>query len=375
VGVVGASARAAVHSLARAGFAAWAVDLFSDRDLARVAPCVSCSFADYPAALPRLAEQSPPGPVLYTGGLENHPHIVAELAVKRELWGNPPAVLEAIRDPWQLFPALTAVGFTVPALVPHGSPCPAVGRWLRKPLRSSAGLGIRFANPGEAASPAHFFQEFIDGTPMSALYVDAKLFGITEQLIGESWLHAKPFSYCGSIGPLELPLKIRGLISHIGFVLAKERGLSGVWNIDFVLQDKWPYTIEVNPRYSASVEVLEHALGLAVYLASGGRQPPEVRTQGANAPPSPGLITVAKAIYYAPRDIIFPAAGPWDADLAGTFEPQRLPAFADIPIPGAIIPAGYPVLTMFAPGSSPVECRERLQFRAAELDRLTEHTP
>ena len=39
VGVVGASARAAVHSLGRAGFATWAVDLFADRDLARVAPC------------------------------------------------------------------------------------------------------------------------------------------------------------------------------------------------------------------------------------------------------------------------------------------------------------------------------------------------
>ena len=31
IGVVGASARAAAMSLARAGFAAWAVDLFADR--------------------------------------------------------------------------------------------------------------------------------------------------------------------------------------------------------------------------------------------------------------------------------------------------------------------------------------------------------
>ena len=33
--MVGASARAAVHSLLRAGYSAWAVDLFGDRDLKR----------------------------------------------------------------------------------------------------------------------------------------------------------------------------------------------------------------------------------------------------------------------------------------------------------------------------------------------------
>ena len=145
IGVVGASARAAVHSLARAGLSAWAVDLFGDRDLARVAPCAVCSFVDYPAALPRLAAEFPPGPVLYTGGLENHPTVVAELAATRKLWGNTPDVLERVRDPFRLFPALAAAGFTVPRLIPAGEPCPTDGRWVRKPLRSAAGLGIRFA--------------------------------------------------------------------------------------------------------------------------------------------------------------------------------------------------------------------------------------
>src|SRR5207237_753914 len=170
VGVVGAIARAAVHSLARAGFAAWAVDLFADRDLARVVPCAVCPTDAYPAALPELAEQFPPGPVLYTGGLENHPAVVARLAASRDLWGNPPAVFEAVRDPHRLFPALAAAGFAAPALMPPDSPCPN-GRWLRKPLRSSAGHGIRTATPDEPATATHYFQEFIDGIPMSALFV------------------------------------------------------------------------------------------------------------------------------------------------------------------------------------------------------------
>ena len=138
VGVVGASARAAVHSLARAGYSAWAVDQFADRDLTRMAACALCPPGSYPDALPELAAQFPPGPVLYTGSLENHPHVVTELAARRELWGNPPDVLTQVRNPFALLPALAACGFAVPRLIPPGEPCPCDGRWLRKPLRSAA---------------------------------------------------------------------------------------------------------------------------------------------------------------------------------------------------------------------------------------------
>ena len=96
VGVVGASARAAVMSLARAGYAAWTVDLFADRDLKRIAPCVRCPLAEFPEAIPELADRFPPGPVLYTGGLENYPDVVAELAMRRPLWGNGPDVLRRV---------------------------------------------------------------------------------------------------------------------------------------------------------------------------------------------------------------------------------------------------------------------------------------
>jgi predicted ATP-grasp superfamily ATP-dependent carboligase len=66
----------------------------------------------------------------------------------------------------------------------------------------------------------------------------------------------------------------------------------------------------------------------------------------------------------------FPASGPWDVDLAGQFDPWRRPSFADIPHAGAVIDASWPVLTILERGSSRAEVRERLQSRAAELDRL-----
>lgn len=357
-GVVGSSARAAVHSLARAGFSAWAVDQFGDRDLSRVADYAVCPPGAYPDAIPALAAKFPPGPVLYTGGLENYPHVVSELAAWREIWGNPPDVLAPVRDPFTLFPALATSGFAVPRLVPRTDPCPAEGRWVRKPLRSGGGVGIRFARPGEPASPHYYFQEFIDGTPMSALYGGTTLLGVTEQLIGEPWLHAEPFAYCGNIAiPAILELE-RPRLWDLGLRVLFRFDVSAHKGIDYIERDGEIFPLEVNPRYTASVEVIEHATGCSVFQ------------QWVPSANGPGLGNVGKAVYYAPHDFTFPQSGPWDADLGGTFDPWKLPTFADIPEPGAAIAEGHPVLTFFATGSTPAEVRERLQSRAAELDQL-----
>jgi predicted ATP-grasp superfamily ATP-dependent carboligase len=127
--------------------------------------------------------------------------------------------------------------------------------------------------------------------------------------------------------------------------LAKDFHLESMFGIDFILQEERIWVLEVNPRYPASLEVLELA--------------------GMTASP-----VVAKAIYFAPHPLRYPASGPWDADLAVPFDPWHVPDFADIPEPGELIEAGSPVLTFFASGSNPDDCRERLQSRAGELDIL-----
>src|SRR5262249_6268277 len=147
-----------------------------------------------------------------------------------------------------------------------------------KPLHSAGGLGIRRAHPGEAPSPHHYFQEFIDGTPMSVLYCGTTLLGVTQQLVGEPWLHAKPFAYCGNIGPLDTPPP----------ALATRADLCGVWGIDFISHDGVPHVLEVNPRYTASAEVLEHGTGAGVFAQRPN--PPTLFPEGKgvnarNAPP------------------------------------------------------------------------------------------
>lgn len=360
VGVVGASARAAAHSLARAGRTAWAVDLFGDRDLTRIAPGVVCPIDRYPGALPALAAQLPPGPLVYTGGLENHPNVIAELAATRPLWGNPPHVIARVRDPHTLAETLEDGGFAVPRVLPARAVCPSAGRWLVKAKRSSGGVGVRWAAPGQPVDSGHYLQEFVPGAPMSAVFVGdgtrTDLFGVTEQIIGAPWLHARPFGYAGNIGPVALAPELQSELIRLGEWLTSAFGLVGVYGVDFILHEGRALVIEVNPRYTASIEVIEHATHRGIW-ADRGSCVPEVQVVG-------------KAIYHTGHRIPFPLVGPWDGDLAGDFDPWRLPAFADIPGVGSIIEPGWPVLTILAGGSSTMLVRDRLQSRAAELDAL-----
>ncbi|MBN9517397.1 ATP-grasp domain-containing protein [bacterium] len=381
VTVVGATARAAAHSLARAGYAARAADLFADRDLTRFHTTARCPFETYPDALPALTESFPPGPVVYTGGLENHPRVVAELAARRPLWGNPPAVLEIVRDPF--FPACawpyTDRPVRCPAVLTTDA-APKDRGWVQKPRRGAGGDGVRPYHPA-ALPPAPetlYLQQFVAGSPMSALFSavggEAFLLGVTEQLVGEPWLHAPPFRYAGNVTAPELPGTVASALGAFGAALVRAGGLVGLFGVDFVFDGRVAWPVEINPRYPASAEVIEHATGRAVMTdhaagcgAADGDRP--VRR-------NPRYRVVGKAVYYAPHRITFPAAGPWD-DWERPFDPWTLPAFADVPDPGGTVEPGWPVLTMLEGGSTPAAVRGRLQSRAADLDRLfaEDHTP
>ena len=98
--IVGASVRAAAESASRAGFQPFAIDLFNDVDLKRIAKCRLST--NYPYDLPALAADFPPMPMLYTGALENYPDIITELSKTHNLLGNTAERIQKLRDPIQL---------------------------------------------------------------------------------------------------------------------------------------------------------------------------------------------------------------------------------------------------------------------------------
>ena len=355
----------------RAGLRPWCAELFGDLDLRARCPVTTVMPEDYPAGFAHIANQAPPGPWIYTGALENRPGLVRRLARRRVLWGNDAPVLAAARSPDVVEKILRDTGLPCPAVSFPGSALPFDGHWLIKPRRGSGGGGIQFLT-GKPLSPCKrsiYYQEYIEGEPCAAIYVSdgavTHFLGVTRQLVGESWLHAAPFHYCGSIGPLPLPPPLREALERLGTVLARSCRLLGMFGIDCVLRDGIPWPVEVNPRYTASVEVLEYAIGFRAlewqrYVFERGVQPPPMTSNLSNF--------VGKAILFAKEPLVFPADGPWHATLQSLQPVHELPRFADIPPGRQQIRVSRPVLTFFASGSSIAACQEDLQRIAADLD-------
>ncbi len=365
--IVGASARAAAFSALRAGLQPRCVDLFADLDLQR--RCTVARLDDpYPEGFLRFLESGQSGSWMYAGGLENWPSVVERGARYRTLWGNGASSLSRARDPAFVAAILQSKNLPVPALFaepPHNR------RWLHKPRRGASGAGIRFGISEDSSNRENYLQEFIEGEPLALLFLGdgrmARFLGMTRQLVGKSWLHTSPFHYCGNIGPLDTGAIHSPSVEELGRAIASECSLTGIFGIDGILRDGVFFSVEVNPRYTASVEVLEYATGSTLladhaYVYTHSRLPPP-------PPASTRRRIVGKAILFARDDLIFPDEGPWKSELDVPKPVQEMPGFADIPSAGERIESGKPILTVFASADSPSACEEKLQQIAGDLDR------
>jgi len=377
--IVGASVRSAAHSAVRAGLQPICADCFADKDLQTVADARPVE--NYPDDLPRLAGDVPHCPWMYTGALENHPRIIAEISRHRPLWGNPAEVVRKIRDPFRLVEILRASGLPAVDLCRSSRPPEPDGRWMLKPINGSAGRGIRIWDESAAGSTTldepHYFQQRQTGQPLSALFIasnhDCRLIGVARQLIGNADLHASPFTFCGAIAPIDPGHFVRDRIREYGGVLARTYGLRGLFGIDFLCDAHQLWLMEVNPRYTATVELFEHAFSIP--LLEEHRRACQDAT-GPTPPhsdfPDRADRLIAKAILFADQRRIIPAVVEQFAAATPT-APLALPTIADIPSPGTRIPTGHPICTLFAAGQTERECLRALHHRTRAVQQtLTE---
>ena len=238
-------------------------------------------------------------------------------------------------------------------------------RWLLKPRRSGGGHGIRPWNPGDPIPRASYVQERIDGIPGSIAFVAAQGRAVplclTRQIAGDPAFGATGFQYCGNIltGPHDPEFGVDSRLARAAMTLAnlvaEEFGLVGVNGIDFVARDGTPFLTEVNPRYSASMELVERAGGLSVFSAHAqacidGTLP---SFDFREAAVRHGIAT-GKSIVYAQRDVVCGDTAEWLDN----------PAVRDVPHPGERIAAGHPVCTVFADGADAADCLAALVRQA-----------
>jgi predicted ATP-grasp superfamily ATP-dependent carboligase len=131
-------------------------------------------------------------------------------------------------------------------------------------------------------------------------------------------------------------------------------GLVGVNGVDFIVRDGVPVAIEVNPRWSASMELVDRACDLPVMAAHVesclSDVVPRVERRSGNG-------VVGKAVVFATADVTVGDTRRW-------LERDEV---RDVPWPGTSIGCGEPICTVFATAPTFVECRAALATNAAAI--------
>ena len=366
--LTGVSMRAAAQSALKAGYRPHTIDAFADLDVPRpkmLAAKTHQSARFDPRGVLRRARRLPVDAVVYGSGFEDDSPAVDEISRGRALWGNPPEVLQQVRSPRRLLEGLAKSGFTVPRVfVPGedaGEPSPDVD-WIEKPFRSGGGHGVRPWHRGLSIPDGSYLEEFIHGTPGSIVFVAtggrAVPLGVSRQLAGDAAFGASHFHYCGSILSHPADLFERGVgvaaqAHAIAASVAKDYGLVGLNNVDFIAHQGAAYPVEVNPRWSASVELVERAHDLSMFGLHA-----EACSRGALPGDRIPLClrrAVGKAIVFARADLVVWQTKEWLASRH----------MADVPRPWTTIRRGEPICTVFAEADDAAACYRLLVRRAA----------
>jgi predicted ATP-grasp superfamily ATP-dependent carboligase len=337
-----------------------ACDLFGDLDLRRSASRVvtpSELAGGGLTALVNAAADVPARGVVYGASFENHPALVARLAECHTLLGNTPPTLRAVRDPARLGAALRDAGLPYPRTFAT-APADRSGRWLRKPLRGGGGTRVH-AWRGGALPTGTVVQERIDGVACSAAAVadgvDAVVLGLAEQLVGQRAFGVRGYRWCGNIVPPRLPAGERDvLLSQARTIcsqLAAAFALRGLFGVDLIWDGERAWTIEVNPRPTASLEAIEaaHEVGVfAAHLRACAGALPRIAIERGGA--------AGKAVLFATEDVVI-----------GDSERWLERGVRDVPHPGERIAAGHPICTVVAGAATPEDALAGLEEQAAQV--------
>jgi predicted ATP-grasp superfamily ATP-dependent carboligase len=361
------------ESAAVAGYAVCSLDAFGDLDQHPAVRAVSLprdvGVPFTVDAVVRAAGRIETDVVAYLSPFENHPGAVERLARGRTLWGNGASVLRRVRRP---------------GVVSRPAGVSSPDRWLVKPRASGGGHGIEWWSPGNPVPAGSHVEPFIDGEPGSIVFVAAGRaivpLGLTRQLVGDAAFGATGFRYCGSIlhvipsaardrlGVIPSAARDRdppdrGLSQlfdsalHVARGVVTEFDLVGVNCIDFIARDGIAMPIEINPRWSASMELVERAHGVSVFgVHAAACAASELPTFDLTRGDTDTAVT-GKAIVFARHDVICGDTAAWLGDTT----------VRDVPHPGEHIPAGRPVCTVFASSRDADSCHAALIARANRL--------
>ena len=177
------------------------------------------------------------------------------------LYANSLSVFKYSENPVLFFETLKILKVPFPQVNLSANSFESLGPdWMLKDLGSSGGLGIK-KQSGRKSKISEYFQKQLSGTVVSlSFFADGQNvipLGYSKPVATKQ--SNLPFVFYGLDGPIELDdsvdqeaLKISKLIVH----KFKLRGFNG---IDFLVSDKSVYFLDLNPRITASFEILQES--------------------------------------------------------------------------------------------------------------------
>lgn len=345
------SARFIAESAAHAGYTVWAADCFGDVDTQRVAaryqqlPALSAlNDADLLTILQKLSKGENCYLVCGTG-IEQCYSLLKNLPANILLLGNDFNALQQLRQPELFFLLLQQLALPHPALFDQPNE-----NSLTKNLRSSGGMGINrasFAN-------GDFYQQQITGLSASVCFIanghDARLLSINEQHCEEG-----SFRLQHIVSPLTLAEKQRHQLQVIIALLTQHAGLRGVNSLDFMIdQDDHIQILEVNPRISASAELIADYLPLFEWHVSAcmGKLPSFISSSRHMRQLS---YVFSPMKIKTPQDVVWPAT------------------CHDLPAAGTLIAAGEPICTIVVQAEDRHGCQQRYEESLQQLQKILIH--
>ncbi|WP_458455835.1 ATP-grasp domain-containing protein [Methanobrevibacter sp.] len=215
-------------------------------------------------------------------------------------------------------------------------------QFILKPVKGSGGYDINLLDNVEDMQfndEEFILQEYVTGTNLSSSILatgqDAKCI-ITSRLLTMNDLEKNgSFIYVGNILPLTAKSimakvknidKINSQIIATSENLARKFGLLGSNGVDFILNEKGLYVIEINPRLQGTFECVEKSLGINMLEAHIKASQGEI-------------IDIPKPQYYSYKKIIYSPA-------RMKYEKLDFDNIYDLPHIGSITEKSQPLLTI-----------------------------
>lgn len=277
--VASLSARLLAEVAAQEGHGVIALDLFGDADTRRASalwlPIGSPSSmridgGQLLAALAQIKLRGDVDGIVIGSGFDGRTALLGEAAALLPLFGTAANEVQRVRDPQVFFAALDRHRIEHPAV--QLAPLAEAAGWLVKDAGGCGGWQVRAAEAARALAPGHYFQRESAGVPMSATFVangrDAVVLGFNRQLVRSiaTGGGARPFVFCGVVGPLPLDAAVARRVEDAVRVVAAEFELRGLGSLDFLLDGEAFAVLEVNPRPPASLALYRDRQPLQLHL-------------------------------------------------------------------------------------------------------------